>query len=341
VAWDGLLEAQWVKPFEKQTGCKVKKTFADSSNQMAALMRQTGKDQEDLVSASGDIARMLIARRLVTALNVELVPAWQDFGATFKSMPTDTVHGVHYGVPLHWTPDVLLVNTRQVKPEPISWGAIYDRRHAGKITVPNNPMQIADAALYLMRAKPALGIKDPYELTKAQFNAAVGLLAKQKALVERYWNYPADEVSDFKNGRVTLGVAWPWQTLTLQAAKVPVADGVPQEGITGWTDTWMLAVKAKHPNCAYRWLQYVSTPEVQAQIAVSYGAAPVNTKACPLMNRLQRGSCAGLHANAPSTYTDRIRFWRTPLPACGNGSKARCIALAEWQTAWARLSAGR
>ena len=340
VAWDGLLEQQWVKPFERKTKCKVQKTIADSSNQMAALMRQTGKNQQDLGSASGDIARLLIARRAVAALNVELVPGWRDFGATFKSLPTDTVKGVHYGIPLHWTPNELLYQTKQVKPAPISWGAIYDRRHRGKITVPNNPMQIADAALYLMRAKPALGIRDPYELTRAQLDAATALLTRQKPLLEGYWNYPADEVAAFKNGKVTLGVAWPWQALTLRAAKIPVAEVVPQEGITGWTDSWMLAAKAKHPNCAYRWLQYVSTPQVQAQIAVSYGAAPVNTKACPLMNRLQAGSCAGLHANASSGYTSTIRFWRTPLADCGNGRK-NCVALDGWQTAWARLSARR
>ena len=29
--------------------------------------------------------------------------------------------------------------------------------------MPNNPIQIADAALYLMKSQPKLGITDPYE----------------------------------------------------------------------------------------------------------------------------------------------------------------------------------
>ena len=54
--------------------------------------------------------------------------------------------------------------------------ALYSPKYKGKITVPDNPIQIADAALYLSKTKPSLGIKDPYELNKAQFDAAVALL---------------------------------------------------------------------------------------------------------------------------------------------------------------------
>ena len=66
----------------------------------------------------------------------------------------------------------------------------------------------------------------------------------------------------------------------------------------------MLAAKAPHPNCAYMWMQYISTPKVQAQQAVYYGETPVNSKACPYMNKLQAGSCAEYHANAPASYLE-------------------------------------
>ena len=115
--------------------------------------------------------------------------------------------------------------------------------------MPNNPIQIADAALYLMQTKPSLGIKDPYELTKDQLTAATQLLISQKPLLKRYWNYAADEITSFKNGDVWMGAGWPYQTLQLQADKQPVKEIVPLP-TTGWADTWMLAAKAPHPNCA-------------------------------------------------------------------------------------------
>ena len=74
---------------------------------------------------------------------------------------------------------------------------IYSAKYRGEITIPNNPIQIADAALYLSKTKPSLGITDPYELTQTQFNAAVNLLKSQKPLVKKYWDVGSDEISLF------------------------------------------------------------------------------------------------------------------------------------------------
>ena len=66
-------------------------------------------------------------------------------------------------------------------------------------------------------------------------------------------------------------------------------DLIPSEGATGWADTWMLSAHAQHPNCAYKWMKWVSTPKVQAQQAISFGETPANTKACPIMDKTPEG----------------------------------------------------
>ena len=53
-------------------------------------------------------------------------------------------------------------------------------------------------------------------------------------------------------------------------------------------------------------MQYISTPKVQAQQAVTYGETPDNKLACADMDKLQAGSCAQYHANAPQSYFDTI-----------------------------------
>ena len=70
------------------------------------------------------------------------------------------------------------------------------------------------------RPSLTLGIEDPYELNKKQFDAAIGLLKKQRPLVKKYWGLASDEISLFKNGDATIGASWPYQTNTLQADKV-------------------------------------------------------------------------------------------------------------------------
>ncbi len=335
VAWEGYTEKQWVAPFEKSSGCKVQTKYAGSSDEMVNLMRSGGGGQYDMVSASGDASLRLIYGNDVAEVNVALIPSWKDFFNAFKSPESNTVKGKHYGVSVQFGPNLLLYNKEKEK-KPTSWSALYDPANKGHISVPDNPIQIADAALYLSKTKPALGITDPYELTQSQFDAAVSLLKTQRPLVKKYWATASDQIDLFKSGGSTLGASWPYQLSTLVAAKTPVASVIPKEGATGWLDTWMISAKAKHPNCAYKWLQWISTPKAQAQQAVSYGETPVNKKACPIMNSLVKGSCAQFFAAAPESYYRSIKFWKTPVADCGNG-KSACMDYTKWVQAWTQI----
>jgi putative spermidine/putrescine transport system substrate-binding protein len=337
IAWEGYAQPQWVKPFEQQTGCQVHAKYAGSSGEMVSLMANGGGGQYDMVSASGDADLRLIYGGDVKPVNVKLVPSWKQFRPFLKSPNFNTINGVHYGTSLQFGPNVLLYSTKTFPTAPTSWSVIYDAKNKGQITVPNNPIQIADAALYLQTAQPRLKITDPYELTQAQFNAAINLLKQQKPLIAKYWNLASDEINLFQSGTTTVGAAWPYQTITLKQNKTPVADTIPSQGATGWADSWLMATKAPDPNCAYKWMRWVSTPKVQAEQAISFGETPANALACPIMNQMQAGSCAGYHADRPDAYFRSIKFWKTPLANCGNG-KTNCVPYSEWTNAWTQVT---
>lgn len=337
IAWEGYAQPEWVKPFEKATGCQVNAKYAGSSSEMVSLMANGGGGQYDLVSASGDADLRLIYGGDVKPVNMALIPSWKQFRPFLQSPAFNTINGVHYGVSLQFGPNDLLYSTKAFPTAPTSWSVIYSKKYAGQITVPDNPIQIADAALYLSAHRPGLGIKDPYELTQPQFNAAVALLKQQRPLIKKYWSLASDEISLFQNGEVVVGAAWPYQTGQLQAAGAHVADTIPKEGATGWADSWLLATKAPHPNCAYKWMAYISTPKVQAEQAVSYGETPDNSLACPLMDKISKGSCESLHANEPDAYFKTIKFWKTPLAQCDNG-KSDCVPFQDWVTAWTQIT---
>jgi putative spermidine/putrescine transport system substrate-binding protein len=340
IEWSAYSDPSFANKFQKETGCTIHRKDAGSSNEMVALMRSGGGGgggQYDLVSASGDASLRLIYGGDVQPVNVNLIPSWKDFLPAFKSPAHNTVKGVHYGVSVQWGPNTLIYNTQKVKPAPTGWASIYSGKYKGKLTVPNNPIQIADAALYLEQTKPSLGIKDPYELTKSQLDATVSLLKSQKPLLKRYWNYATDEITSFKNGDVWMGAGWPYQTLQLEGAKAPVKEIVPLP-TTGWADTWMLAKKAPHPNCAYMWMKYVTTPQVEAKQALVFGETPVNPKACSYMNKLQAGSCAKYHLNEPAAYYSKIKFWKTPVAQCGWQAENNCMDYNAWQRAWTQVT---
>ena len=336
VLWDGYADKSWVDPFTAATGCKVNQHPAGSSDEMVSLMKNGGGGNWDMVSASGDADLRLIYSGDVRPMNTALIPDWTNFQTYFQAPPYNTIQGVHYGISLQWGPNTLLYNTKKFVNPPTSWSVIYDPANKGLITVPDNPIQIADAALYLSKSKPSLKITDPYELTQPQFDAAVALLKTQQPLIKKYWALATDEISLFQNGDVTVGAAWPYQTIQLKLAGAPVEETIPSEGATGWADTWMLATKATHPNCAYLWTKWVSTPKVQAMQALSFGETPVNSKACAEMEALQAGSCAQYHADKGQAYFDSIKFWKTPIAQCPDGTTV-CVPYDQWVSAWTTI----
>jgi putative spermidine/putrescine transport system substrate-binding protein len=333
IAWAGYLQPQWVKPFEQQTGCTIHATYPNTSDEFVTLMKNGGGGVWDMASSSGDADLRIIYAGDAHPVNIKLIPSWNQFFPAFKSPAFNTVDGVHYGVSLQWGPNVLMYSKKAFKTPPTSWSVVYSKQNAGKISIYDGPIYIADAALYLKAHDPSLDITDPYELTQPQFQAAVNLLKGQHPLVKQYWSSASAQISAFANGDVTVGTSWPYQVSTLTAQHFPIGAVIPKEGATGWADTWMLAAKAPHPNCAYMWMRYISTPKVQAEQAVSYGETPDNMLACGYMNQIAKGSCEQYHANAPSAYLNSIALWKTPVVTCDNG-KADCVPYVDWVAAW-------
>jgi len=332
ITWEGYADDSWTKPFTQQSGCQVHAHYVGSTAEMSSLLTDGGGGEWDMVSAPGDISLQLIYSGEVNPINVALIPSWSDFETLFQAPAYNTVAGVHYGVSLQWSPNTLLYNTKQLTPAPTSWSVLYDQAYKGHITVPDNPMQIADAALYLSKSQPDLGITNPFELSRKQFNAAVALLTQQRPLVHRYWPIASDEVAMFQGAEAVVGAGGPYQALQLQSVGIPVAEAVPSEGITAWGDSWMLASRAPHPNCAYMWAAYTATPQVQAQQARLFGETPVNSKACAAMNTLEAGSCSKYHADATPAFLSAISFWQTPIIYCAGGTG--CVPYDDWVSAW-------
>ena len=356
IVWPGYAESganvpeyDWVHPFQTKTGCQVKTIKeAGSSDEMVTLMRQGGGSLYDGLSASGDATIRLILENRIAAVDVEkLFPEWKNMWGPMQSPVHNTVNGVHYGISHGWGANVLMFNTKTVKTAPDSWSVVFDKSspYAGKTTAYDYPIYIADAALYLSKTKPDLGITDPYELTQAQFDASVAILKDQRKIIGKYWGGYADEITDFENGTSVIGTAWPYQVGALQAEQppVPVQAVLPKEGATGWADTWMLSANAAHPNCMLMWMDWMSQPGTQQQVAEYFGEAPANLAACPLMDAKPgpygfKGFCDAQHAS-DNAYAAQVHFWKTPLADCGDARGTTCIDFSEWLKAWDAIKA--
>jgi putative spermidine/putrescine transport system substrate-binding protein len=347
VAWPGYIERgetdkayDWVTKFEADTGCKVNVKTAGTSDEMVSLMTQGGYD---LVTASGDASLRLIRGGTVQPVDVSKIASYDSLDSRLKEAPWHYVDGKHYGVPYQWGPNVLVYNTKVFKTAPTSWSVLFEpqkfpdgKANKGRIQAYDGPIYIADAALYLMKKNPALAIKDPYELNEAQYTAALDVLRTQHPLVQRYWHDANVQVQDFTNEGVVASSTWPFQVNTLLSNKQPVASTVPSEGATGWADTTMLHAQAKHPNCAYKWMEWSIDPKVQGDVAAWFGSVPVNPAACQGNALLGPEGCK---TNGFDNF-DKIHFWRTPEARCASQGDA-CVPYSRWSTDYVAIMGGR
>jgi putative spermidine/putrescine transport system substrate-binding protein len=349
VAWAGYVSNPWKSQFEKQTGCQVNVKVGGTSDEMVKLMRQGGYDG---VSASGNATARLVEAGDVSPVNVDLVPNYKTIFPDLKDQPYNTFDGTHYGIPHGRGANLLMWNSNDVKPAPTSWDVMLDPKKAaaykGKISVYDDPIYIADAAVYLKAHQPDLGIDNPYELNQTQFDAATNLLKEQRANVGEYWSDALKQISAFSGGDDVVGTTWQYQYFALKDKGQPMASSpasqgfVPSEGATGWSDTWMISSQAAHPNCMYEWMNFIVSPKVNAEVAQYFGEAPAQSESCKPSTLTSAAKAAGLpenpkfcdsyHAADPS-FWKQVYYWQTPLADCGNGN-TDCMDYNQWVNAW-------
>jgi putative spermidine/putrescine transport system substrate-binding protein len=343
VIWAGYAESgnvdpayDWVTPFQNETGCTVNVTEMTDSNNGVSLM-QSG--DYDGISASGDATTRLIAGGIVAPVNVDILPNYKNVFAGLKNLPHNTVDGVNYGVPHGRGPNLLMYNTDVVTTAPTSWDPIWEdgSMYSGKISIYDSSIFIADAALHLMTKRPELGIKNPYQLNDEQLGEAVKLLEAQKANGALYWGTYSDQVASYAAGDVVVGTSWQFQVNLMQAESQPIAGVLPDEGSTGWSDTWMIATKAKHPNCMYLWMDHMMSAEANGEATVWFGEAPTSQQACDYAETLSPGHCELTHANDEAYYS-KIWYWSTPQADCADDdASTTCKNQDDWVEAWTKL----
>ena len=296
VAWPGYVDPASTGPFAQQTGCTVNVTEATDTDEMLSLFRSGDYDG---VSASGDVSGLLMSGGDVAPIDPELVPNYDVVQSGVKNRAFNSRDGRPYGMPIGRAANLLVFRTDTVPEDTESWSVIWDdaRRYTGRLSIPDDAMVIADAAKYLQTTRPRLGIDDPYQLDEEQFRAALRLLRAQAPYVGEYWTRgDSAQVESFRSGESALGTTRPERLPTMEAAGIPLEAVKPVEGVTGWSDTWMVASHAANPNCMYLWMDYAASPEVQARFAESQTPGARQPRRLPAhegSGRVHRAPCRG------------------------------------------------
>ena len=338
LAWPGYAEdgstdpvIDWVSPFEKNTGCEVNVKEFNSSQEAINLMKVGGYD---LVSAPSEISYGLIELNKVQPINIYLLDNYAGIFDDLKERSWNSVEGSIYGVAQGRGANLFMYNKNEINNQVISWDMILnpEKTISTNISMHDSALTIAIAAIYLKENRPDLGITNPYALSKAQFDEVINLLTIQKPLVTNYWaDYLAD-LEAVKTNKVDMGMSWQATINEINKDGEIFSGTKPIEGTTGWVNSWMIANSTQSINCAYKWIDWMISPQTNALTSEWFGEAPVNKDACALT--ADKNHCAAFKA-LEETFWEDIYYWDYPRTLCLDGrTDIACIGYDDWFLRW-------
>src|ERR1700760_76151 len=349
-------KTDWVTPFEEQSGCLVElRTANTDADAYKDLTYGIGNSYYDAILASPTVAGQLMTAKAVAPLKTAQVTGYASVSPRLRAAPPEVAGATTYGLPYLWDSYVTGYNSSQLKTAPPTWTALFSpasaTRYSGKITVPNDPVTLALAALYLKSARPALGITgDPFELTSPQLAAAKQAVTAVHKDIGTWWNEDSTVIGQLGDGEDVLGAVLTHQLNELSRAGLPAA-GVPNltraagSGSTvAFLYSWMVSAHAHNPKCAYQFLSWMTSKNIQEQAAAFTSAAPVVPPAC---RGAAAANCAAYHFSSLPTARNVV-FEHLPVANCAVASpstspgaataRTNCTTYAQWQSTWKHIT---
>ncbi|MBP2702871.1 extracellular solute-binding protein [Microbispora sp. RL4-1S] len=317
--WGGTdPKVKWTTPFEQRTGCHLSISFYDPATEDNP--GAFAPSSFDVISATPELGGRLVADRAVAPLNTSLLDNYDGLSGRLRGLPSVKQGGQVYGAPFLWGTNQVLYDSRTTRPGGPE--ALFDDR--GPVLFRDTPLSLADAALVL--ASRGGHVKDPFDLTPAQLDAAAGLFAKEAARpgARLFWRNPAEVVQAFATGRARLAQGTPYQLDVLRRGGTAVR-GLPDRPVTGWADSWMVSAQTAHTSCAYKWLDWTASAEVQRKAAAWNGLAPANPAACLSKARAIRRVCADYRVGGAGAFSKVFFAVRPP-------------DYAQWVDRWSRIA---
>jgi spermidine/putrescine-binding protein len=302
IIWQGYADDSYRLPFEEANDCTISATDASTGDDMLARMQSGEGKNYDLVSASSDLPRRLYDANLLAEIDTTKLTNYADLWDQFKSPDYITFDTKLYGVNFAWSPTLLIANGNAIRTPPTSWDTLLDQQYQGKIATWNYPLQIAQYALLLDPAP-----EDPYTLTDDQLAAVKDILVRQRPLIGLYWNTGLELADAFVNNEIVVADGWPWISRQIRTQGGNPIESIPQEGVTGWSDSWVISRNTKNYDLALKWADWMISPEGQIGLTEAMDYSITNRVAAETLSDRRQQE---LHLTNVTTDYEKIKLWK-------------------------------
>ncbi|MBP4047390.1 polyamine ABC transporter substrate-binding protein [Chromobacterium violaceum] len=315
--WSDYIAKTTIPGFEKQTGVKVKYDVYDSDDTLQAKML-TGRAGYDIVVPTSNFMAKQIEAGIYQKLDKSKLPNLSNLDKALMAKIVDADPGNARGVPWAYGTDGLGYNYTKVKAllgagAPLdSWDILFDPKYVSKLK--GCGVSVLDQANDVFAVTLHHLGKDPNSKNPADYQAAFEALKKIRPYITQFNS--SGYINDLANGDICLALGWSGD---VNIAKHRAAEAkrsyqlgyvIPKSGAPIWFDVMVIPKDAPHPEEAHKWINYIETPEVNAEIT--------NEVFYPTVNAAARKYVKPEIASDPTIYPPesvmKTLFLLKPLP---------------------------
>ena len=272
--WEDYLGSETIEKFTIDTGISVQLDHYEDEEDMFAYIR-SDLSAYDLVVASDDLVREMIAAKTLSKLDLGKIKNIQNIDSRFLNMEFDPQQD--YSIPYLWGTTGMVVNTKYIMEHNNSWSILFDEKYVDKTAMLNNSFETLAAPLKIMG-------KSINESDALILQEAAELLYKQNKELHGY--YDATTIMEMLiEEQLWAAQIYSGEGMSAVDENDDLLYIIPNEGAPIWLDNFVVPRDAENIESAHLFLDFILDPVINAEIASELWYATANKEALQYINQ--------------------------------------------------------
>ena len=270
--WEEYIDPSVLTGFSARTGIRIEYDEFATQDELTGRLR-SDPSRYDLVVIDESVIQSLKDLKLLRPFDTSRITGLSRIDPAHLRGTADGAD--RYAVPYLWGTTLLVYRKDKVEPEPRSWGALWDRRYAGRIMMLPDAQELFGITALLLGLP--MNSRDP-----AHLDAVRAKLVQQAPLVRDY----ADTLTiqdALLSGESWLGCIYSGDAVKAARENPRIGYVVPDEGAPLWIDCFAMPRDAEHVDEAHEFVEYMLEPSVAARNANYLYYATPNTAAVAMI----------------------------------------------------------
>jgi spermidine/putrescine transport system substrate-binding protein len=296
IGWEGYDYNGSLQPLLTTNNMTINSTYGGNNEEIFSKLKAGSAGQYDVISIYHGNVPALLASDLVQPLDLDRLEHWGDIRQTFKNQPWQVHDGRIYSVPFTYGDSPSTYNPKYLPNGVQSWSDLLAPELRGRVVAVDNTTSDPYAALL------AVGHDIRQLITKDQLADAMDWVRNLYTTNVRVITPSYGEMADVMAREEAWATSVSWTAIIGWVAEkgVELKYSVPSEGVAGWADNYLIP-KGANLDVAYAFINQMTSPEGQKEMAIYLGQEMTNEKVVDLLPADLKARYDNVEANLAKT----------------------------------------